>query len=395
MKKKKTLAALGVVCLVASLTLAAPSASADHNGTYNIQIGARLPGGAESMRFFPSSLKVHEGDQLHYTSGGFHTATLLPVGESAQDWVDANASTQDQPFSHYRFDPDDGVGDLKENVDALIQNRDDCGPFTGGTPCDFDGVTVLNSGVAFEGPLDFTAIVNAPAGNSFWVVCLIHPHMRMKVTVVPDLDPTTTQGEIDANRSAKIAQDTDAALALDAKYEAKQTKHRTRSGRMVWDVWQGVDSHWVSLPETYPKRLNIKKGQRVRWHFDQLIYETHSATFPLDEQRWFADIETFNLVCDPDGDGGPGPDTPGDEQDPEICPGGISEVEVDFEAKSAQGTGDGVVNNQGLQNSGIRGVGTQSFESYDVKFAKKSGRKPYTFFCFFHGPKMFTRVNVR
>jgi hypothetical protein len=219
--------------------------------------------------------------------------------------------------------------------------------------------------------------------------------MRMKVTVVPGGEAATTQDSIDADKAAKIALDNDWALATDRKYEAKRTKHRTASGRVVWDVWQGVDSHWVSLSETYPKRVNVRRGQTVRWHFSSLIYETHSATFPLDEGLWFGQIETFNLVCDPDGDAGPGPDTPADFNDPELCPGGFSQVEVDFEARSAQGTGNGVVKNMAPENSGIRGIATNRFDSYDVRFRRPSGNNPYTFFCFFHGRQMFTRINVR
>jgi plastocyanin len=389
-------ALLGALALVAT---AFPMVNASAQTTYDIEIGEPLGPEirtAESMRFFPSSITVHQGDSLHFTTRRFHTATLLPVGESAQDWIDENAATRDDPWSHFQNDPDDGPGDLKENVNVFISNRTDCGPGAGGTtPCDFDGTSVLNSGVPFEEALDFTAIVDVAPGNSFWVICLIHPHMRMKVTVVDGGTPATTQESIDADKAAKVALDTDWALATDRKYEAKRTKHKTAGGRPVWDVWQGVDSHWVSLAETYPKRVNIRRGQTVRWHFGSLIYETHSATFPLDEGLWFGQIETFNLVCDPDGDAGPGPDTPADFNDPQLCPGGISQVEIDFEARSAQGTGNGVVRNVAPENSGIRGVATNRFDSYDVRFRKASGDRPYTFFCFFHGPQMFTRINVR
>lgn len=267
--------------------------------------------------------------------------------------------------------------------------------FGDGSPCDYDGTTLLNSGTPIEGPFDFTAVVDVPAGETFWVVCLIHPQMRMRVDVVPDTDPTTEQADIDAQRANQIARDNDWALATDRRYE-RPTSHTTASGRRVWDVFQGVDNRFASLAETYPKRLNIRRGQRVRFHFDKLIYETHSATFPPDFERWFGRIETFNLVCDPDGDGGPGPDTPADEQDPDFCPGGLSEVEVDFEPRSAQGAGNGVVSNRrGLENSGVRGDSTQRFERFDVRFTRRSGRDPFVFFCFFHGGSMFTRVRVR
>jgi plastocyanin len=400
MKVRRLVAALGVITVAASSALVVPPASANHGGTYDIQIGTRrLPDirtGA-SMRFFPSRIRIHEGDSLHFTSRAFHTATLLPVGEGADDWVDDNASGQDEPFSAFVNDPDDGAGALKQNVDALIPNRTDCGPLADNNPpCNFDGTTMLNSGAPIFGPqLDFTAVVNVPAGESFWVVCLIHPQMRMKVTVVADTDPTTEQADIDAQKANQIAADNDWALATDRRLE-RQTSHRTASGNTVRDVFQGFDNQFAALSETYPKRLNIRRGQRVRFRFDNLQYETHSATFPPDFQRWFGAIETFNFVCDPDGDGTGGTDEPADPEDPNPCPGGLEDVEVDFEPRSAQGAGDGVVSNRrGLENSGVRGDSTSRFESFNVRFTRRSGDTPFRFFCFFHGGPMETRIRVR
>jgi hypothetical protein len=349
-----------------------------------------------SMRFFPRRITVHQGDSLHFTTRAFHTATLLPVGESAEEWVDDNASGTDEPFNVFVNDTDDGVGALKQTADTLVSNRTDCGPGAGGTtPCDYDG-TFLNSGAALDGPLDFTAVVDVAAGQSFWVVCLIHPEMRMRVDVVAAGEDTTDQSDIDAQRANQIAADNDWAVATDRRLE-RQTSHRTGSGRTVRDVFQGADNQFAALAETYPKRLTIRRGQRVRFHFDSLKYETHSATFPPDFGRWFGQIETFHLVCDPDGDGTGGTDTEvAEDEPPPFCPGGFDEVELDFEPRSAQGAGNGVVSSRsGLENSGIRGDATDRFESFDVRFTRRSGRNRFVFFCLFHGPSMATRVRVR
>jgi plastocyanin len=395
-KASKKISILAVLAVLGGMTVVAPSASAQE--TYEIRIGTvRLPDirtGA-SMRFFPRRITVHQGDSLHFTTRAFHTATLLPVGESAEEWVDDNASGTDEPFNVFVNDPDDGVGALKQTADTLVSNRTDCGPGAGGTtPCDYDG-TFLNSGAALDGPLDFTAVVDVAAGQSFWVVCLIHPEMRMRVDVVAAGEDTTDQSDIDAQRANQIAADNDWAVATDRRLE-RQTSHRTGSGRTVRDVFQGVDNQFAALAETYPKRLTIRRGQRVRFHFDSLKYETHSATFPPDFGRWFGQIETFHTVCDPDGDGTGGTDTEADPQDPDLCDGGFPEVEVDFEPRSAQGAGNGVVSNRrGLENSGIRGSATQRFDSFDVRFTRRSRGTRFMFFCFFHGRSMFTRVRVR
>jgi plastocyanin len=397
-KASKRVSMLAVLAVLGGMTVVAPSASAQT--TYQIRIGTvRLPDirtGA-SMRFFPRRITVHQGDSLHFTTRAFHTATLLPVGESAEEWIDDNASGTDQPFNAFVNDPDDGAGALKQSPDVLVSNREDCGMFGGGGDCTYDG-TFLNSGAALDSPqLDFTAVVDVAPGQSFWVVCLIHPHMRMRVDVVAAGADTTDQADIDAQRANQIAADNDWALATDRRLE-RQTSHRTASGRTVRDVFQGVDNRFASLNETYPKRLTIRRGQRVRWHFNQLVSETHSATFPPDFERWFERIETFHLVCDPDGDMGPGPDTEVGPQDPPpFCPGGFPQVELDFEPRSAEGAGNGVVSNRGgLENSGIRGDATKRFESFNVRFTRRSGRRgPFVFFCFFHNGSMATRVRVR
>jgi plastocyanin len=394
-KASRRISILAVLAVLGGMTVVAPPASAQN--TYEIQIGTRrLPDirtGA-SMRFFPRRITVHQGDSLHFTTRAFHTATLLPVGESAEEWVDDNASGTDEPFNVFVNDPDDGAGALKQTADTLVSNRTDCGMFGDGSPCNYDG-TFLNSGAALGGPFDFTAVVDVTAGQSFWVICLIHPEMRMRVDVVPGTDPTTEQSDIDAQRANQIAADNDWALATDRRLE-RQTSHRTASGRTVRDVFQGVDNQFAALFETYPKRLTIRRGQRVRFRFDNLQYETHSATFPPDFQRWFGAIETFNFVCDPDGDGTGGTDEPADPEDPNPCPGGLEDVEVDFEPRSAQGAGDGVVSNRrGLENSGVRGDSTSRFESFNVRFTRRSGDTPFRFFCFFHGGPMETRIRVR
>jgi plastocyanin len=395
-KASRKISILAVLAVLGGMTVVGPSASAQT--TYDIRIGTvRLPDvrtGA-SMRFFPRRITVHQGDSLHFTTRAFHTATLLPVGESAEAWVDDNASGTDEPFNTFVKDPDDGAGALKQTADTLVSNRTDCGMFGDGSPCDYDG-SFLNSGAALGGPFDFTAVVDVAAGQSFWVVCLIHPEMRMRVDVVAAGEDTTVQSDIDAQRANQIAADNDWALATDRRLE-RQTSHRTASGRRVRDVFQGVDNQFAALAETYPKRLTIRRGQRVRFRFDNLNFETHSATFPPDFQRWFGRIETFHLVCDPDGDGTGGTDTEvAEDEPPPFCPGGFEQVEVDFEPRSARGAGNGVVSNRrGLENSGIRGVATQRFERFDVRFTRRSGNDPFVFFCFFHGGSMFTRVRVR
>ena len=129
----------------------------------------------------------------------------------------------------------------------------------------------------------------------------------MKVTVVADSAATTTQAEIDTARAANLAADEDWAESQHAKLINQQASHVTASGQRVYDVYVGVDNHRTSINAMYPRVATVPKGATVRFNFNELIYEQHTATMSL-QQGLERGQEFLAPWCDPDGDSGAGPD---------------------------------------------------------------------------------------
>lgn len=390
---KRLVAGLSAVALGAALLAVGPVASASH-ATITIPVGAVLGGEnlpAESMRFLgPDTITVHQGDRITFDFRGFHTATLLPAGVGADDWLADNASPTGA-FGFASVDPDEGAGAFKDNFPAVAEpSQQGCGG-AGQAPCQYGGDAVLNSGAPHEeGP--FTITINAEAGTSFWVVCLIHHHMRKRIRVVADAASATAQSTIDQVARDQRERDRDWAAATHTKYSDRRTSHETAAGRRVWDAWAGVDSRFVSLYAFYPKRLTISKGDLVRWRFDQLVHEDHTVSMP--EPGIFFRLAFDQPVCDPDGDGGAGPDTEPNFDDqtgePRCAEGSTLELDVSHDFWG--GAGNGVLSGAAdVEHSGIRGAQAEDLsppaagiDSFDVRFGAKSGNKPFKYFCFLH-----------
>jgi plastocyanin len=338
------------------------------------------------MRFYSPEINVHPGTQLNFNLQGFHTATAIPEGEDIDAWRAANVAPGG-PFTIAVPDPDDTPLDptasspdresLKFNNGVFFPTDFACGAED--NPCSYDGTGVLNSGVV--SPTFSTTIDTAP-NSDFWLLCLIHPSMTLHANVVPPAETATTQADVDAYRDATTV--TDAQEAADT-HQDFVNRRRKRNG--VWRAWSGIDGEGFALLGMYPRKLTIKKGQRVRWSFDKLIHEIHTVTMPIRPSPAFD--EFFAENCDPDGDAGPGPDTPPVTEDPPFC-ATLEELEFDLPARGTYETGNGVFRGADYENSGISpGPGANP---YTVKFSKRSSKKGFKYFCMIHG--RFQRGNV-
>lgn len=369
-----------------------PVTAASAATTYEVSVGRFLEGApAESMRFLPGSIDVHQGDTLHFTSESFHTATVLPLGQGPVEWFDANAAEPGSPYYPLQPDPDDDS--FKFNLAAALPSS-----FTCGAPampaCSYDGSSVVNSGLPLESAMDFSVTVDVAAGSGFYVVCIIHgAQMRMKVNVVSGGEPASDPADVRAANAAAIEQDTNSAAALFVKYAGTRSWHRDPDGTKVWDAWAGVDNRHVTLYGMFPSRLTVRRGDTVQWHFDSLTFEDHTVTFPIDTAK---DIvrNSFVVACDPDGDAGPGPDNPPDLDAFPFC-GDPTQTEVDFDGRFVPPAGNGTFRGNDLETSGE--LGATSFQgdgNFDLRFGRTSSNRGFKYICLLH-PFMRGRVVVR
>lgn len=400
---RRRLSLLCAIALVAGLAVGlAPQASAVTN--YRVAVSKFFAGGAngpfsESMRFFPEDIDVHTGDVIKFDINSFHTATLLPEGEDPDAWLAANYTGLDKPFSLMNSDPDDGARATKFNFNAFGRSDPGCG--AADNPCPVDGSDVVNSGAPFGQSLSkFSVEITAPAGSDIPVLCLIHPSMRMTIHVVNEGAPASTQDDIDAERKALFAEDS--ALATETHEGFERTFTDNGDGTRTWDAYSGIDVDNISLFGMYPRRLKLDKGDTVRWHFEELIHETHTSSMPVKRARKVSSRDG-TPACDPDGDAGPGPDQP-PSQDPQGpfglgCDAG-QELEFDRSTKMVVGAGNGIVTGRkDFESSGERGPWTPvpptaGATPYDLTFNRRSHGTAFEYLCQVH-PFMRGKVAVK
>jgi plastocyanin len=368
----------------------------------NVTVGRDFAAGkghpAADMRFFPSALTVNKGDTLTF-HGFFHTATLLPANTDVQDWVDNNASQPGQPDFFLAADSDDSGSPMQLNPTAQWGDNKCSGTET------YDGSAVVNSGIllgciAFSQsgpPTDhgFSVTINANPNTTFWVVCLIHPDMRLKVTVAPSSTPATTQAEIDSATQARVATDKDDATGLWDQLNSRQTSHKVKGGKRVVDAFAGFDTKHLELFGMFPQVLHVHRGQTVRWHFSDINFEPHSVVFPP---------KTASAISN-----GPLPqcETSSGDQDATFDPASTSwlpftcsdgsdpEIELDSRTFPQQGNGK-LTSSKDYENSGARG-GTDSpvDAPYDLLFPNASPKGGFKYACGIHGREMLGIVKVR
>jgi len=359
--------------------------------TINVGSGASVHGVVlEGMRFdAPKTISVHRGDVLTFNFQGFHTATLIPAGTGADDWrMDHTGPGGD--YALIQSDADDPQPAFEFNKKVLFPSAPGCGATT--APCNYNGSAVVNSGAPLGSPT-FSVTVDATPGSSFWVLCIIHSMMQMRVKVVPNSEATTTQAQINGNAAAVNAQQRDEAAALINRLQ-KPTRHKTASGHFVWDAYAGYDGDGWALDGMFPTTLRINKGDRVRWHFAQLLGNVHTVTFPRSTAIALADKDFAgqNVVCET-----PTGDVPADAPPPSFCSSGFQNAEFAVRTIGVlpQGSHKFLGAKTGLRSSGVRGPDGLTTASYDLKFTRVSPKKGFRYACAIHGAMMSGTVIVR
>ncbi len=384
---------LAIGLLASALGVAAgPPASAQT--TYDVEVGRffnETDHTKEAMRFFPSALKVHQGDRLRFSTKSFHAVTLLPVGTDADAWAAERAGGVDKEWSLFLGDVDDGVGALKTNLRAIWPSRQ-CG-WPGQAVCSFSGYDeeTLHSGLALfpngqsadTKQLDFTVAINSDPGAVVTVVDILHPDMRMQVEVVAADETASDPIAVAAASQAQFEDDAAAARALAKKYSKKKVIKKIK-GKKYRTVWAGVEKDGIALRGYFPKKVTIKQKQGVRWLFNTNLYSSHTVTFPV--KTGVALSSSFpEFVCDTDGDTGTEPDSAATSSPP-YC-SDVFQLELDVPDGFASVTGDGKYKaGKDVESSGVRGAGIGvSTSQYLLQFMKPSSKKGFAYMDLIYG----------
>jgi plastocyanin len=384
LSRKRLLAALALAAITAALLPVSPAQAAT---TYTVEVGGDA-GKAFSWRFYPSAIKVAEGDTIQFNA----MVDLTAAGESAEEWREKYAGDVDDPYYLWQSDEDDSSEKL--NLGVLWEF---VGPPCGTTdaPCSYTGDEIHN-GLPFlsEDP-GFSVVVNAAPGTVFYAVNLFGGQSHMRIQVV-EPGEASTQAELDA-RSAEL-KERDTALAGALFNSLNNPEKHKEDGKVVWDAYAGYDTRNLSFFVNFPRKMKVNKGDKVRYHFE-LENELHSAS-SFTPKAFEVFEQSFLPVCDPDGDEGPGPDNES-LPEPPFCED-PSQLEVDFHELFFGQAGNGRhTSANDFESSGIRtpeslqGGGFGDGKYWDVRMDKPNTEKGWKFICLFHGPQMNNRILVR
>lgn len=385
------LSLLACACALALL----PALPAHAALTFDVEVGRFFDASdhtAESMRFYPSAIRIAPGDTLHFSTESFHGVTLLPAGTEAGAWVSEHAAAGGT-WSSFVRDPDEGARGAKMNL-RVATPSDPCG-WPGQDPCEFDGrgddaIDPLNSGVALfptssgveTRELSFGVTITADPGSTIYAVDPLHPAMTMRIDVVGSFAERSGLGELQSASAEQFDADAERAETLDRTYARKRVKKTVR-GKTVWQAWAGVEEAGISLRRFYPKMLTIKPGNRVKWVFSKDLYEAHTVTFPRSRAVQMA--QTFpEIRCDPDGDEGTTGDTRPDSAQFPFCSSGALEVDVPSSFVGAAGNGS-YGGGRDFETSGARGASFATTKrAYELAFPKKSPKAGFAYSCPIH-----------
>jgi plastocyanin len=251
---------------------------------------AKAPSGTpkqgELDQFFPSTLKIHQGDSVRVKNNEFHTASFLAKGQKYP-----------APFA-----PDPAGGTYQIPNDAA------------GNPFYFNGKPKLLYNPAVFAPVGNTTISDTKEHSSgvygkalgkaavtykftrrgsYTLICLIHPGMKAKVTVEPKARKVPSTAAV----TAQVAREAVTAFA-----NVKRVLKSTPATNVVYAGIGGKATNLTYLPD----KITVKAGTAVDF-VNRSPSEPHNVTFgPKDYlDNWFKTTDLF-----PGGPGAPNQLTP-------------------------------------------------------------------------------------
>ena len=386
-------------------------AEAQATADYRVQLGFGVPHGFSARPLAPidhgtPTINVASGAVIDLFGGG----VILPEGTGPLEWHAENTNEVDAPFGLIASDPDADLEEpfpsdapYKVNIAGIDTPTDPTCGSTADNPCEIDGSSLFNGGDRFAtADGHFFVEITANPNTTLWVTSPFGVSRLVALRINVVATGVDNQEFITAAAARIRAREREAASALHAKLSKASTKHKTASGRVIHDAYAGFDTDTFALLDFYPTRVVIQKGEKVRWHFSHLSLEQHGLAFPLNAGKNIASNEAFLPVCDPDGDGGDGPDTFTVDFETFTCPSGTLELDLGrgFTAESGDGRFPG--GPQRIENSGFRGRNIPNApglaggtDPWDLTFTKASSDRGYKYICTFHGGFMNAFVVVR
>jgi len=237
---------------------------ADRAATWNVAVGeqgrppAGTPKGATLNQFFPAKLAISAGDNVTFTSFGFHTVSYLagkapppPLGPVPGGTYQGINDSAGQPFY---FD----------GQQSFAYTESVFGPFG---PKTISGRTPVSSGAIFATTprKPGKAAYAFPKAGVFKLLCQIHPGMEMTVTVKPKGAAVPTAEEVAAQTKAE----TDVAWA----------KAKVLAGNRVpaGTVTMGIGGKTTIL-DFLPAVTRVKVGSTLRF-VNRAPSEPHNVGF--------------------------------------------------------------------------------------------------------------------
>jgi plastocyanin len=275
----------------AGLLLAVPATAGAkiwtaYAGSPTTKAPSGTPKQASLNLFFPSTLKIQQGDSVRIKNNEFHTASFLAKGQKFP-----------APFA-----PDASGAAYADLSDAA------------GNPFYFNGKPKLQYNPAVFAPVGSTTISNTKEHSSgvygkalgkaavtyrftrrgsYTLLCLIHPGMKAKITVASKKSRVPSTAAV----TAQVAREAGTAFT-----NVKAVLQSTPAANVVY---AGVGARATNL-SYLPAKLTVKAGTAVDF-VNRSASEPHNVTFgPKDYlDAWFKQTDLF-----PTGPGTPNQLTP-------------------------------------------------------------------------------------
>jgi plastocyanin len=287
------LSPLLLAAVTAGLLLAVPATAGAKVTIWTAYAGSpttKAPSGTPKQAslnlFFPSTLKIHQGDSVRIKNNEFHTASFLAKGQKVP------AAFSPDPAGGTYSDLNDAAGNpfYFNGKPKLLYNPAVFGPVGSKTVSD----TKEHSSGVYGKALGSPAVTyKFTRRGSYTLLCLIHPGMKAKITVA------STKSRVPSATAVTAQVAREAGQAFTNVKRASQSKPATNV------VYAGIGDR-ATILGYLPSKLTVKAGTAVDF-VNRSASEPHNVTFgPKDYlDAWFKQTDQL-----PGGPGSPNQLTP-------------------------------------------------------------------------------------